>query len=140
LFQLSSDLKKLIWFVGNKSLNECYIDLRKITHISIGQKTKKFKKYPQPALAHLSFSVHFKHKKKEDTLDLTCKDELEFDLWVTGIRALSYHYKGFNINKMLLLGHSRAFNEDLKNKNIGSANKFLIDQDQDKYESKQLVD
>mmetsp|Transcript_25582 Transcript_25582/g.22726 ORF Transcript_25582/g.22726 Transcript_25582/m.22726 type:complete len:192 (+) Transcript_25582:353-928(+) len=41
---------------------------------------------------------------------------------------------------MLLLGHSRAFNEELKNKKIGNSNKFLVEKDQDKYESKQLID
>ena len=41
---------------------------------------------------------------------------------------------------MLLLGHSRAFNEELRNKKIGHANKFLVEKDQDKYESKQLID
>ena len=72
LFQLSDDFKKLLWFSGTKSIGESYIDLRKITNITVGQKTKKFKKYPQPALEHLSFSIHFKlNKSKEDTLDLT---------------------------------------------------------------------
>ncbi|CAI2365326.1 unnamed protein product [Moneuplotes crassus] len=141
LFQLSDDLKKLMWFSGTKSIGDSYIDLRKISNIQVGQKTKRFKKYPQPALEHLSFSIHYKiNKKKEDSLDLTCKDELEFDLWVTGIRALSYHFKNFPISKMLLLGHSRAFNEELRNKKIGEANKFLVEKDQDKYESKQLID
>lgn len=141
LFQLSDDLKRLIWLSGSKSINESRIDLRKVTNITVGQKTEKFQKYPLPALSHLSFSIHYSlGKGKEDSLDLTCKDELEFDLWVTGIRALSYHFRGYNISKMLLLGHSRVFNEELRNKKIGSANKFLIEQNQDVYESKKLVD
>lgn len=44
------------------------------------------------------------------------------------------------ISKMLLLGHSRAFNEELRNKNIGVSNKFLIEQDKSKYVSKSLLD
>jgi hypothetical protein len=141
LFQLSDDLKRLIWFSGTKNISQSRIDLRKITNITIGQKTDKFQKYPLPALCHLSFSVHYGiGKGKEDSLDLICKDELEFDLWVVGIRALSYHFKGYNISKMLLLGHSRVFNEELREKNIGSSNKFLIDQNQDVYRSKSLVD
>jgi hypothetical protein len=141
LFQLSDDLKRLIWFSGTKNINESRIDLRKITSITIGQKTEKFQKYPLPGLCHLSFSIHYNiGKGKEDSLDLICKDELEFDLWVTGIRALSYHFKGYNISKMLLLGHSRVFNEELKHKKIGSANKFLVEQDQEVYRSKSLVD
>lgn len=141
LFQLSDDLKRLIWFSGTKNINESRIDLRKVTSITIGQKTEKFQKYPLPGLCHLSFSIHYSiGKGKEDSLDLICKDELEFDLWVTGIRALSYHFKGYNISKMLLLGHSRVFNEELKHKKIASANKFLVEQDQEVYRSKSLVD
>lgn len=141
LFQLSDDLKRLIWLSGSKNINESRIDLRKVTNITTGQKTEKFQKYPLPALSHLSFSIHYSvDKKKVDSLDLTCKDELEFDLWVTGIRALSYHFKGYNISKMLLLGHSRVFNEELRNKKIANANMFLVDQNEDVYESKKLVD
>ena len=141
LFQLSDDLKRLIWLSSSKNINESRIDLRKVTNVVVGQKTEKFQKYPLPALSHLSFSIFYNiSKDQEDSLDLTCKDELEFDLWVTGIRALSYHFKGFNISKMILLGHSRVFNEQLRNKQIGSANKFLIDKNEDMYESKKLVD
>jgi hypothetical protein len=141
LFQLSEDLKKVFWFCGKVGIDKSYIDLRKVTNITTGQKSENFKKWPQPVLQHLSFSIYYKvGKNKEATLDLTCKDELEYDLWVTGVRALSYHFKGYLISKMLLLGHSRSFNSDLRNKNISTANKFLMEEDHDKYNSKQLID
>lgn len=74
--------------------------------------------YPLPSLNHLSFSVHVKPSNKKDvvTFDLTAKDEYEFDLWVTGIKALNYHWRRLEISKMTLLSHSRAFNEKIREK------------------------
>jgi len=40
------------------------------------------------------------------TFDLTAKDEHEFDLWITGIKALAYHWRKMDISKAALLGHS----------------------------------
>jgi len=45
-------------------------------------------------------------KKDIITYDLTAKEEYEFDLWITGIKALNYHWRRSDINKMTLLGHS----------------------------------
>lgn len=111
--QLSSDLKRLIWFSSSKSVNESKVDLRNVTNIVIGQKTEMFQSYPLPNFEHLSFSLFYKvGKDKEKYLALICKDELEFDLWVTGLRALSYHFKNYRINKMILLGHSKIYNKE----------------------------
>lgn len=41
---------------------------------------------------------------------------------------------------MILLGHSKTFNEELRNKNIGLSNKFLVDQDKSKYTSKTILE
>ena len=60
-------------------------------------------------LEHLSFSIYYNDK----TLDLTCKNENEFDLWVAGCRALFYYYQGLTISKQILLNHSRRFTEKL---------------------------
>ena len=71
---------------------------------------------------------------------MTAKDELEFDLWVTGIRALSYHWKRYDISKMILLGHSRLFNDRLKEKKIHDASKPIVNMDSSAYSSKKLMD
>jgi hypothetical protein len=72
LFQLSDDLKRLIWLSSSKNISESRIDLRKVTNVVVGQKTEKFQKYPLPALSHLSFSIFYSiSKDQEDSLDLT---------------------------------------------------------------------
>lgn len=43
------------------------------------------------------------------TLDLTCKDEGEFDVWVCGIKALVAAHKKVLLSKTDLLSHSRRF-------------------------------
>ena len=42
-------------------------------------------------------------------MDLTCKDEYEFDFVVTTFKALLYNKKCQNISKLDLLNHSRIF-------------------------------
>merc|ERR1719293_507204 len=69
-------------------------------------------------LEHLSFSlVH--GPKGSKTLDLTCKDEFEFDHWVTGLKAIFYHFKNRRISKEQLLGHSKRFRKALEKNNVG---------------------
>ncbi|KAL8453890.1 hypothetical protein Emed_000601 [Eimeria media] len=92
----------------------------------IGQKSATFMGYRIPALQHLSFSLVFRGDEcpsafstkvelpetcLEDarTLDLTCKDEFEFDAWVTGCKAIIAANKGLKLSKMNLLSHSRRF-------------------------------
>lgn len=94
--------------------------------IVLGQKSATFGGYRIPALQHLSFSLVFKEEgTKADylagvdipdfaledarTLDLTCKDEFEFDTWVTGCKAIIAANKGLKLSKMQLLSHSRRF-------------------------------
>ena len=127
-FQLNSDYSRLIWFSSKKHVEKSQVNFADICHITCGQKTAAFDKYPLPSLAHLSFSIHYKvdGKGSERTLDLVTKDEYEYDLWVTGVRALSYHFKGYPISKMALLGHSRVFNETIKVKKVGTANKVFF--------------
>merc|ERR1719389_60778 len=67
-------------------------------------------------LEHLSFSLVY---GKNKSLDLTCKDEFEFDLWVTGLKAIFYHVKNRQINKEQLLGHSKRFRKALDKSNAG---------------------
>lgn len=43
------------------------------------------------------------------TLDLTCKDEAEFDLWLCGLKALVAFHKNVLLSKTDLLSHSKRF-------------------------------
>ncbi|PHJ23462.1 chromosome condensation regulator related [Cystoisospora suis] len=52
------------------------------------------------------------------TLDLTCKDEFEYDMWVTGLKAIIAANKGVRISKKLLLSHSRRFRRALIQNNV----------------------
>merc|ERR1719389_1593787 len=67
-------------------------------------------------LEHLSFSLVY---GKNKSLDLTCKDEFEFDHWVTGLKAIFYHFKNRQISKEELLGHSKRFKKALDKNNVG---------------------
>nr|CEL76497.1 TPA: hypothetical protein BN1205_067330 [Toxoplasma gondii VEG] len=52
------------------------------------------------------------------TLDLTCKDEFEFDMWITGLKAIIAANKGLRVSKKLLLSHSRRFRRALARNNV----------------------
>merc|ERR1712232_1545201 len=80
--------------------------------------TPVFLHYRLPMLEHLSFSLCYGNKGSK-TLDLTCKDEFEFDMWVTGLKALFYHTKNRQISKEALLGHSKRFRKALEKNNVG---------------------
>jgi hypothetical protein len=114
-FQLSDDKKRLVWYSGAKRKEDSVIQLESITEIRLGQTTPVFLNYRLPMLEHLSFSLVYGKK----TLDLTCKDEFEFDHWVTGLKAIIYHFKGKQISKEQLLGHSKRFKKAVDKSNVG---------------------
>lgn len=114
-FQLSDDKKRLVWYSGAKRKEDSVIHLETITEIRLGQTTPVFLNYRLPMLEHLSFSLVYGKK----TLDLTCKDEFEFDHWVTGLKAIIYHFKGKQISKEQLLGHSKRFKKAIDKSNVG---------------------
>lgn len=121
MFQLTSDMTRLIWYSGNKDYLTSVVDLRQIEDIKTGQRSDTFKKYPIPALDHLSFSIYYDKK----TLDITCKDEKEFDLWVAGCKAIFYHFRDMNISKQILLSHSRRFLEALRTEKASKVTSVL---------------
>jgi len=84
----------------------------------LGQTTQVFLHYRLPMLEHLSFSLVYGPKASK-TLDLTCKDEFEFDHWVTGLKAIFYHLKNRQISKEELLGHSKRFKKALDKSQCG---------------------
>eukprot|EP01071_Lankesteria_metandrocarpae_P008293 Lankesteria_metandrocarpae@DN4929_c0_g1_i1.p3 len=90
--------------------------------VKFGQTTTTFQKYQLPMLSHLSFSIVYLKQvgalRAKRTLDLTCKDEIEFDYWLTGIKAAICASKTLGISKQRLLEHSRRFRTALVQNNI----------------------
>ena len=86
------------------------MQLAKVDKLEIGQKSDKFKKHPLNGLKHLSFSLYY-HRADGTytTLDLTCKDEYEFDFVVCALKALLFVQRGKTISKQELCRHSRIF-------------------------------
>lgn len=113
-FQLSADKKRLLWYTANKSKHDSLVRINEIEELCIGQVTSAFKKYPLPLLQHLSFSINYSSNGRSRSLDLTCKDEAEFDLWVAGLKALIFHERSEPICKAALLSHSRKFRKAIE--------------------------
>ena len=89
-------------------------------------------------LEDYSFSIYYKDKEGESkTLDLACKEEREFDLWVIGIKALHSYFNNKVISKHDLLKHSKSYNEQIKKGNIGNCTKFLFYNNKDEDINKQ---
>jgi len=126
-FQLSSDLKRILWYTKSKKINESQVCFDSIKELSFGQKSDKFVRYPLRMLEDLSFSIYYTNcYNKLVTLDLTCKDEREFDVWIIAIKALMTHFSNKIINKNDLLSHSKSFNSQIQKGNVGSCSKFLL--------------
>merc|ERR1719454_2771478 len=117
-FQLSDDRKRLVWYSGAKRKEDSVVNLEEVVEIRLGQTTPVFLHYRLPMLEHLSFSLVY-GKGSQKSLDLTCKDEFEFDHWVTGLKAIFYHCKNRQISKEQLLGHSKRFRKALEKNNVG---------------------
>lgn len=117
-FQLSDDKKRLVWYSGAKRKEDSVVNLDEIIEIKLGQQTPVFLHYRLPMLEHLSFSLVYGSKGTK-TLDLTCKDEFEFDHWVTGLKAIFYHLKNKQISKEQLLQHSKRFQKAVEKSNTG---------------------
>lgn len=82
-FRLSSDESSLIWVSssGEKSLK-----LASVSRIIPGQRTAVFRRYLRPEKDYLSFSLIYKNGKR--SLDLICKDKVEAEVWIAGLKAL----------------------------------------------------
>ena len=127
LFQLSNDLKRILWYTKSKTIDEASILIQSIKDITIGQVSENFINFPVKALEEFSFSIYYYNKDNDySTLDLTCKNEKEFDLWVIGIKALYSHINGKIISKNDLLKHCKSYNEQIKKGNIANCSKFLF--------------
>merc|ERR1719316_1568858 len=114
-FQLSEDWQRLLWYTSSKSKEESMVRLHEVGSLAIGQTTPTFLSYRLPMLEHLSFSLVC---VDGTTLDITCKDHFEFDLWVTGLKALVTHHRGEQLSKKDLLAHSKRFRDALAAHNV----------------------
>ena len=114
LFQVTNDLSQLIWYTARKSHKETKVMFAEVSEVKVGQASPVFQRYPLPLLNHLSFSIYTEHR----SLDLTCKDEKEFDMWVGGCKALFFHARGFFISKQILMSHSKRFMEFLRQNHV----------------------
>ncbi|KAL5810183.1 hypothetical protein ACOSQ4_026751 [Xanthoceras sorbifolium] len=92
-FRLSLDEKYLIWYSGQK---EKQLRLSSVIKIVTGQKTVNFQRQLQPDRENQSFSLIYANG--ELSLDLLCKDKVQADSWLIGLRAVisrSYHSRPF---------------------------------------------
>ncbi len=139
-FQLSSDMKRIMWYCKSKPQVETYIDLATVTNVWVGGQDPALIKKTLPMLANISFTMVYTNSGTEKRMHITCKDEQEFDLWVCGIKALSYHFKGIAISKLELLSHSRQFNQKIESKQVGEATKVFFEENKGEKPSKSLED
>lgn len=82
-FRLSSDETTLIWI---SSRGERSLKLSSVSRIVPGQRTAVFQRYLRPEKDYLSLSLIYNQGKR--SLDLICKDKVEAEVWIAGLRAL----------------------------------------------------
>ncbi|KAK4859474.1 hypothetical protein QYF36_008090 [Acer negundo] len=82
-FRLSNDETSLIWI---SSSEERTLKLASVSKIIPGQRTAVFQRYLRPEKDYLSFSLIYNNGKR--SLDLICKDKVEAEAWIAGLKAL----------------------------------------------------
>ncbi|XP_014514003.1 PH, RCC1 and FYVE domains-containing protein 1 isoform X1 [Vigna radiata var. radiata] len=82
-FRLSNDELSLIWISSSGERN---LKLSSVSRIIPGQRTAVFQRYLRPEKEYLSFSLIYNNGKR--SLDLICKDKVEAEVWITGLKAL----------------------------------------------------
>ncbi|KAF3444254.1 hypothetical protein FNV43_RR13944 [Rhamnella rubrinervis] len=83
-FRISMDEKFLIWYSGK---NERQLRLSSVTKIIPGQKTVSFQRQLQPEKENQSFSLIYANGER--SLDLICKDKMQADSWILGLRVVT---------------------------------------------------
>ncbi|XWS21763.1 hypothetical protein CRYUN_Cryun30bG0082100 [Craigia yunnanensis] len=81
-FRLSNDETSLTWI---SSSGERSLKLASVSKIIPGQRTVVFQRYLRPETDYLSFSLIYNGKR---SLDLICKDQVEAEVWIEGLKAL----------------------------------------------------
>ncbi|KAL5195279.1 PH, RCC1 and FYVE domains-containing protein 1 [Glycine soja] len=82
-FRLSNDESSLIWISSSGERN---LKLSSVSRIIPGQRTAVFQRYLRPEKDYLSFSLIYNNGKR--SLDLICKDKVEVEVWIAGLKAL----------------------------------------------------
>ncbi|PKA56532.1 Ultraviolet-B receptor UVR8 [Apostasia shenzhenica] len=82
-FRLSTDEKTLVWYSGEKEKN---LKLNTVSKVVEGQKTVNFLRLPQPEKESQSFSLIYQNGER--SLDLICKDRVQAECWVLGLKSL----------------------------------------------------
>ncbi|KAK8510612.1 hypothetical protein V6N13_110119 [Hibiscus sabdariffa] len=82
-FRLSNDETTLIWI---SSSGERSLKLASVSKIIPGQRTAVFQRYLRPEKDYLSFSLIYNNGKR--SLDLICKDKVEAEVWIAGLKSL----------------------------------------------------
>ncbi|ESQ28169.1 hypothetical protein EUTSA_v10019747mg, partial [Eutrema salsugineum] len=82
-FRLSNDETSLIWISNG---GEKRLKLATVSKIVPGQRTAVFQRYLRPEKDYLSFSLIYSNKKR--TLDVICKEKVEAEVWIAGLKAL----------------------------------------------------
>lgn len=82
-FRLSNDESSLIWISSNGERN---LKLASVSRIVPGQRTAVFHRFLRPEKDYLSFSLIYNNGKR--SLDLICKDKVEAEAWIAGLKAL----------------------------------------------------
>ncbi|KAM7252952.1 hypothetical protein ACFE04_025570 [Oxalis oulophora] len=80
---LSWDETCLIWI---SSTGEKTLKLASVSRIIPGQRTAVFQRYLRPEKDYLSFSLIYNNGKR--SLDLICKDKVEAEVWIAGLKAI----------------------------------------------------
>ncbi|KAL9317636.1 hypothetical protein ACSQ67_014153 [Phaseolus vulgaris] len=82
-FRLSNDELTLIWISSSGEKN---LKLSSVSRIIPGQRTAVFQRYLCPEKDYLSFSLIYNNGKR--SLDLICKNKVETEVWISGLKAL----------------------------------------------------
>jgi hypothetical protein len=70
---------------------QCHLVLSCALQLVHGQVTDVFARHPEPARAHLSFSLVYEEDSSVRTLDLTCPTQRDFEYWYFGIKVCGCH-------------------------------------------------
>ncbi|XP_075085997.1 PH, RCC1 and FYVE domains-containing protein 1-like [Nicotiana tabacum] len=82
-FRVSPDETTLIWYSRGAERN---LKLSSVSKIIPGQRTPVFKRYLRPEKEYLSFSLIYNNGER--SLDLICKDKIEAEIWIAGLKNL----------------------------------------------------
>ncbi|KAG5613815.1 hypothetical protein H5410_013639 [Solanum commersonii] len=82
-FRVSLDETTLIWYSRGSERN---LKLSAVSKIIPGQRTPVFKRFLRPEKEYLSFSLIYNNGER--SLDLICKDKIEAEIWIAGLKNI----------------------------------------------------